>query len=200
MSILKEKISNKIMNTIFVICIIFGAIGYFIGGILGEILMAIASIVTISYIALFIFTITKKIINLLKSEWFKENWLKIIIAISFLIIAASVLYYFLLYIPNKEKLANEIKCMQEGLKVYEKQKEIEMQNESSSSFYFHNPEFKFKNNTCYMKMSFVYYPGTGDINDNQYIINVYTNDIISSSSGSFNAESFKKIYNKIFNN
>jgi hypothetical protein len=133
----------------------------------------------------------------------KNNWFKVIVAMVLLGIGGSVIYYFTVYLPKgmkeKESLANQIKCQQDGMELYKFQ--VKEQGQGS----YGNPEFKFNDNlkTCLYKNIYISQDYTGN-----FIIDVYTNaEIVSWSSTKINGkwedfqgnkEEWKKKVNLLF--
>lgn len=97
------------------------------------------------------------------NNFLKENWFKLIIAIMIVVVGLSVAYYYVSFLPQKERtrleqqkqeqLAKEIKeqtaqkekCREIGTRAYESYKSIHQGVD-----YFFEPEFKFNKelNTC----------------------------------------------------
>jgi len=153
-------------------------------------------------------------------QFLKDNWFKIVITVAILIVAVALGYYFAIYLPKekaeKEYLNNQIKCQQEGVKLYEKEKlEGEKYADSISSlerilgYFIYGEEFKFnkKLNTCLYKGE-RYYGIT--VNFRRYFIkDVYTNReiLVWESSrtldgdwenGTSNEAEWNKKYNELF--
>lgn len=94
-----------------------------------------------------------------------KNFLYFSVAISIIIISAALLYRYVIYIPNQEKIKNEIamekesldnqiKCRQDGLKMYEKGKNEDTDPGISISWF--EPKFIFSpNKVCYYKGGFI---------------------------------------------
>lgn len=156
----------------------------------------------------------------MKKFTLKDNWFKIIIAIAILIIVVFVGYYFIIYLPKekKEYLTNQIRCRQEGNKLYLSEKEEGEKYASSMSnferilgYFIYNPEFKFnkKLNTCLYKGEKRW---GEEINFKSYFIkDVYTNknifiwESVMDKSGEWkdntsNEIEWSKKYNEIFGN
>ena len=128
-------------------------------------------------------------------KFIKENWFKVILV---LLILAIILIYLFVIKPSQDKkelVQNNIKCQQEGYKMYEKEKE-EFYTEHQfpycktfsdfnciSAINFYEPEFLFNKdlNTCLYKQK-------------TFLITVD-----KSSSFSFESYKIKDVYsNKIF--
>jgi hypothetical protein len=76
------------------------------------------------------------------------------IALSVLIISTSFLYRYVFYLPKREtenqKLENQIKCKQEGMKMFEKDKNED--TDPGIPITWFEPKFVFvSNNVCYYK-------------------------------------------------
>lgn len=97
MSILNKKISYNTIIVIIITNAVLGIVGCIIQGIIGNVLMAVCSIIFVSLLiillAFFISMIIKRPINFFKSSWFKENWFKFFIIIVILIIVVSWFYW-----------------------------------------------------------------------------------------------------------
>lgn len=110
-----------------------------------------------------------------------KKFLYFSISLSVLVISFAFLYRYIIYLPQivlqKEKLDNEIRCMQEGTKLYEKEKaEIDLSLLSSSSF---NPKFKFSSDgTCYYRGGSMTSLEKGYMVEN-FIVDVYRNEKIA---------------------
>lgn len=109
------------------------------------------------------------------NTFIKNNWFKLVITIGIILICLSVNYYFVVYLPNrdniKQDLNNQIKCQEAGNKLYQSQiKEAE----GSGNYAF--PEFKFNKElkTCLYKNIYL----GGDNYMSNFIIDVYTNKYI----------------------
>jgi len=110
-----------------------------------------------------------------------KKFLYFSISLSVLVISFAFLYRYIVYLPQivlqKEKLDNEIRCMQEGTKLYEKEKaEIDSSLLSSSSF---NPKFKFSSDgVCYYSGGSMTSLEKGYMVEN-FIVDVYRNEKIA---------------------
>jgi len=80
-----------------------------------------------------------------------KNFLKqqLIVTLFVILCASSIIYYHIVFLPSEKRgevsLENQIKCRQEGFKLYETEKK-----EILTSQFYLNPEFKFNEelNTC----------------------------------------------------
>lgn len=110
------------------------------------------------------------------NEFLKQNWLKLFIALSILLITSSATYYFFFYLPEERntaiKLANQIKCQQEGNQLYNSHLK-----EKTNNMVYGSPEFKFNStlNTCLYKGLLI-----SENFNTFFIIDVYTNKEIVS--------------------
>lgn len=114
------------------------------------------------------------------NTFIKNNWFKLAIAISILIIAVVAGYYFVIYLPkekaDKDELSNQIKCQQEGTKLFER--DVEEAKNSIIVISVGNPEFKFNNkmNTClYKAEEFMSFSGSKFSTTTNFIKDAYTN-------------------------
>lgn len=109
------------------------------------------------------------------NTFIKDNWFRLVASLGIILTCASVSYYFAVYLPRektiKEHLVNQIKCQQDGTKLYESQ--IKKQEQGIYAM----PEFRFndKLNICLYKNTYV------DQNSMVFfIIDVYTNKEVAS--------------------
>jgi len=131
-------------------------------------------------------------------EFIGNNWFKIIITLSVLLIGFSFFYYFVILGNQKEKrlqeenlLEKQRNCQEIASKVYDKW----VKEESKESTASYNSEFKYNpnSNKCLLyKKIFL-------LSDNlwvtqQSIINVYTNEIELNMGYIYNSESEEKSF------
>lgn len=113
----------------------------------------------------------KKIINSLRENWFRVSLILVVF------IAILVCFFSWKFAQEKkEALANNIKCQQEGVQLYEKEKKSLLRDEITT-----DPEFRFskKLNTCLLMVTIIGSDETGS-SLTAFIKDVYSNQDLAS--------------------
>jgi uncharacterized membrane protein YciS (DUF1049 family) len=69
-------------------------------------------------------------------EWLKEHWFRLGILLAWLIIAGSVCYYFVIYIPNKNEQESSDKSAQASVQADSLQECLDTAQDNARKVYF----------------------------------------------------------------